>query len=1304
MIIRIILYISLLLVVSVDTGMAAGSSVYGEVTAGSSGNHLAIRIRNSTDESVMGVRLEMISRHSFLQNFIVKPEVLEKVEPGKSAVFDIFFAVDEEVGKDINRVVKFRLSAAKGRFETYTAALNLRILADKKKVESPHTHVVEKRIPSGKMERYVYVLTEIAVQDISYSDGSGTEQTMHDPDQLGYITKYSNAVYTKVDQIRCIDCPTRITLGESIHFKFDYRSRYDSEKFQCEEKTSHDYWPPTLLFGGKNIEAVARGKSFHFPSCRELGLKGHETQNDPNSRAIIAGDIVYDPVGLTLDESVSLSVVIRFTGDATDRDSVFYNDPTFSYTAEYTSDGKLFKEFKETEITVEYDDTKLKTKEHLKENRIRFSINGMSLTYTLQVDGAPESMTVSESMVAPEFGKPALGSVQVAGNGKPGEKKIAQNSDGGISVTSENSDKNSGNVTARPEGAAQKGVPKKWPAAERKQQKGSVVWTGVDPHDPEISFLIRGWLNHAEPLENAKGAKFRYDKWGRLYGTAANGGIITLNSTPDNLVSSIPEVHVWAHRQMLDSTNLCKLEEYVIAKIQGKSLAHCFKGTVANGGIVPDFVGFKAKTAKKKLQADGYTVKLRAGKAAATFEEAFTVAKMDPKPGSRLIAGETIVITVFTNPKKKSTAADALPDMLGQKAKVAKKTLRDMGYRIKIQAGRPAPSAQQAFTVKSMDPAPGTQVKKGDEVVLVVFVRPKKLIQIPELTGLSNLEAKKRLTRLGLRSRVILKENTISIKKSFQVFRSEPPARTKVAADSTVKIIAWDSFQQKEIIIPDVLGRPVNEAVKIFRDLGLKVDNSRGDPAPKKAMEGRISVQIPGSGTRIKPNSEIKLQYFGRYEWSGPVPDLRGLSWEQARRKLTEKKLETAFADKMPYADSAEQVGKVISQSPAAGSLVQENDTITITVYGRTRQQEVAKHSCAGMPNTESFWDYSSNSPRCRCKPGFTVRADKRGCKPELVAVHKKPSVIKRKGKAGGREFILDKVVYSKYVAENDLCGQTMTCRHEKYTSSGKTKEKYYSISEEKAEFRFKEISDYNGDILSDYQAVFLFDSPPGKISAGDILQLNINAKAQGVTRGWFFPRTFGYYLKIDGGSHYLEKQDARVSNTDLPTAGKGQPNKGKISRKTNAVIKIPEKLKTLVIGAKHGWDPGLYVEWIYKPTGNKSSGQFAAAKKLETKSKKKRSTGLSCNRYENCFRVLMQETQNMVMQMMRGNASQYACQSLALNRELFRVAKNARSNGCTVRGNLEQSVQLLEQTARQMCRDTIPAFNADRFSECRDL
>lgn len=193
--------------------------------------------------------------------------------------------------------------------------------------------------------------------------------------------------------------------------------------------------------------------------------------------------------------------------------------------------------------------------------------------------------------------------------------------------------------------------------------------------------------------------------------------------------------------------------------------------------------------------------------------------------------------------------------------------------------------------------------------------------------------------------------------------------------------------------------------------------------------------------------------------------------------------------------------------------------------------------------------------------------------------------------------LILDKVVLSKYNgASGDKCADSTpesreVCGEFFKLASGTELYNTYTLNSNKATYNFQEI--YVGlenkydDLKSDYQVTFTFDSPPETVTPGETLSLlRIEGTAQGYITGGYINRGFVYYIVNTNSSSasYFEDTDIYLLNRDLPYNEEHGRFEGSITDFNYTDITIPSTAGDgFKIGGKFGWDPGYYIEWIYR-------------------------------------------------------------------------------------------------------------------------
>lgn len=239
----------------------------------------------------------------------------------------------------------------------------------------------------------------------------------------------------------------------------------------------------------------------------------------------------------------------------------------------------------------------------------------------------------------------------------------------------------------------------------------------LDPTSPDVAPVIREWLGIAEPVENASGANFRYDPWGRLIGSAAPGMGRTVGQAPPPDGGGVPEAYAWSRRTVLDSIDHCTLEEYVMARIAGASTEHC-AGRHPRALAVPDVTGMPLADAVRRLRERGFEVEPTLIGPAPRAELSGRVAAQRPASGSPLPRGAKVALDVHGD---YVASGVSLPDVRGMALNDAQRALTAVGLTVQPSLLGPAPDAARAGKVSSQTPAPGTAVAAGTAVQVEVW-------------------------------------------------------------------------------------------------------------------------------------------------------------------------------------------------------------------------------------------------------------------------------------------------------------------------------------------------------------------------------------------------------------------------------------------------------------------------------------------------------------------------------------------------------------------------------------------------------
>lgn len=133
----------------------------------------------------------------------------------------------------------------------------------------------------------------------------------------------------------------------------------------------------------------------------------------------------------------------------------------------------------------------------------------------------------------------------------------------------------------------------------------------------------------------------------------------------------------------------------------------------------------------------------------------------------------------------------------------------------------------------------------------------------------------------------------------------------------------------KEITVPDVKGMSYSEAKEVLEAKGLKIEKADEPIASQKIEKGKIVSQTPSKNSKVKKGRTVRvILSAGNTELK--VPDLKGLSYKEAKTLLSEMGLQISKGDEVDSDSVAE--GLIASQYPSAKTKVDKGDIITVNI------------------------------------------------------------------------------------------------------------------------------------------------------------------------------------------------------------------------------------------------------------------------------------------------------------------------------------------------------------------------------------
>jgi beta-lactam-binding protein with PASTA domain len=271
-------------------------------------------------------------------------------------------------------------------------------------------------------------------------------------------------------------------------------------------------------------------------------------------------------------------------------------------------------------------------------------------------------------------------------------------------------------------------------------------------------------------------------------------------------------------------------------------------------------------------------------------------------------------------------AATELPDLEGMTLAAARRELRGGGTRLRVSQ---ATSEKPAGTVLSQEPQPGTEVERGDVVVVVVArgaspTRQAGGVDVPSIVGLGASDAVVAIRDAGLVPKIHL---VTSPGTPGRVLRQSPADTARVRRGSAVQLdVSRARPVAPKVEVPDVLGTTAADARQQLRALGLSVVVTK-EASDEEA--GTVIGQSPRAGAQVREHGRVTLTVS-----TGPqkldVPDVTGLDEDSARQQLEAAGFQVQVNDE-PTTDPG-QDGFVLRQSPAGASAATKGSVVTLVV------------------------------------------------------------------------------------------------------------------------------------------------------------------------------------------------------------------------------------------------------------------------------------------------------------------------------------------------------------------------------------
>ncbi len=273
-----------------------------------------------------------------------------------------------------------------------------------------------------------------------------------------------------------------------------------------------------------------------------------------------------------------------------------------------------------------------------------------------------------------------------------------------------------------------------------------------------------------------------------------------------------------------------------------------------------------------------------------------------------------------------------VPDLSGMTEEEARAALEAAGLHaaaVAFDHSATVPAGQ----VMNQTPPAGSTVEEDSLVHFVISTGPL-MVTVPDVTGMAEANATETIENALLNIGSITTATSATV-EAGNVISQNPPAGAVVQEGESVDIQV--SAGPAPVSVPEIINMTQAEAETALAAVGLVLGNV-SESHSLTVPQGNVLSQKPEAGQLAPPGSSVDITIS-----SGPlmviVPDITGMEQADAESAILNAQLiigniTTVLSQTVPE-------GRVVSQDPAAGEVLQEQSAVNLVISAGPEAVEV---------------------------------------------------------------------------------------------------------------------------------------------------------------------------------------------------------------------------------------------------------------------------------------------------------------------------------------------------------------------------